>query len=296
MLKMALKDPEEFTYETAEQLWLALSPTNQFRGGLENFVYRGQGDSTLPLLPTLLRCTNRLPIFQDQMVHAGDMVFHERVILKRFVKHCDAVGLPIPHDSSELRASLDAKRGFSFDKHPSLWPLPAALNLIAMAQHHGVPTRLLDWTTKAYTAAYFAASSALNRFDRWTPESKLIIWALDRLSLDIHPDIVLHYSPGSTSPHLAAQGGLFTVHPSVGPELRFYPIRGLDEHLRDVDYNPFIKMTLPVNQAPELLRLCSIAGFNGANVYPTADGAGRAVLDDINSFAAYTVLETFDIK
>ena len=279
----------EHRYEKAEDLWLALSPANQFRNGLENFVYRGQGDSTWPLVPTILRPRNHPPIISyNEMVDSTDMVFYELSILARFVTHCDSVGISVPNDSQNFRKTvLSTQTADRYYKEPSLWPNPEILDLMAMAQHHGVPTRLLDWTTRAYTSAYFAASSAVSRFDLWKAEDRLAIWALDRVGLGIHEQIVLHHSPGSISRHLAAQGGLFTVHPHSGVRSGSFSVKGLEEMLNDIEYTPFLKLTLPVHESVGLLRLCSLAGFNAATIYPTADGAGRAVSDDMNMEGAH---------
>jgi len=278
----------EKQFQTAEELWLALSPTNKLRAGSDQFNYRGQGDSRWLLVPTILRPRNQPPIVSyEQMVNASQMVFAEINVLERFAKHCDAVGIPIPNDSQNFRSfvlTTDASQ--KYYNEPSLWPNPEVLDLMAMAQHHGVPTRLLDWTTRAYTAAYFAASSALARFNEWNWGERLCVWAMDEKALKFHDKITLHRSPGSISRHLAAQGGLFSVHPHTGSRGEAFSVTGLETHQNDIAYSAFIKLTLPVYESAELLRLCSIAGFNAATIYPTADGAGRAVIDDMNRVGA----------
>lgn len=52
---------------------------------------------------------------------------------------------------------------------------PAAEDLsswFALMQHHGVPTRFLDWTQSAYVALYFA-------FEEEPPEDGCAVWAID---------------------------------------------------------------------------------------------------------------------
>ena len=59
-------------------------------------------------------------------------------------------------------------------------------------------------------------------------------------------------------------------------------MRNLESEFPATEDSPLLKITLPIKQSVRLLELCNKVGITGAVIYPSADGAGKAVTDSMN--------------
>jgi hypothetical protein len=268
-----------------DEFWEILSPQKPLDDKPSQFIYRGQRDASWHLIPSILRNNSPSTIISGQKeITADDQIFSELAILEQFVKQCDLLGLKIVNDSAELRENL-APQTYSADKYdinPSEWPTENLIELMALAQHHGVPTHLLDWSKRSYVAAYFAASAALAKYDIAKKHAKFAVWALNAAKIHSYKNINIIKVPGSTSSNLAAQSGLFTVLKQPIGRGQPFPHKPLEDEFASAPNSPLWKITLPVEYAAEVLELCELYGVSASTLFHGFDGAAKAVKDWIH--------------
>lgn len=295
---------KEVKIGSVEELFQLISPFGAYSNILDGFVFRGESSNSYKLLPSALRLENKEKLYalsgmkvpiDNQSEWSYCQVKAEYQCLRNFFINADNNGLKVPQ-VNRIRARFNERFG-SFEigfNNKEKW-IPNDLHeLAALAQHYGIPTRLIDWSYDSFIALYFAAVGALKKSNS---DDCMVLWALNTYCLELlQPTVnriplVFVKPPYSDNPNLYAQQGVLSFWETSVETMHdtFYSIRNIERtpldkllcieaeknNLTEFNKEEFYllyKFEIPIIESHKLLDALNKLKYTAARIFPGYDG------------------------
>lgn len=290
-----------------------VSPAHElYRGCFKKFIFRGHADASWKLLPSVFRSGSaeelglpnwpiNKPYFRRESEFRSLMSFLEALN--------DSGGYLANNDIliSTLRRDHSLERLEDHAQGLKLWPSKEYIPIMALAQHYGLPTRLLDFTFNPLVAAYF---SVVDLVFKKIKSEHVCVYAFDvDMAIDgfvggevdfyaVKPYALKSdfYIPVTAPYHfngnMKLQSGLFMMYVDAQRKYDEFSPTSFDDWVRgnELSFNEvfgcdaFLKITLPSKFAIDVFDFLHANFVNGSSLFSGAEGAvkyakERSVLD-----------------
>ena len=260
-----------------------------------DWIFRGESDSAFDLVPTAWRTatlshplrrqidaeladepTYRSYFDKTALPRASDgpqlkaliaqVLFEWRVVWE-FIEGIDRLGLPVPGGAFSFPLWSDDILQFRwyFERLQPFHPT------VALARHHGLPARILDWTANPLTAAFFAAQPS-----EATKPGEIAVWAYNTKAVSPKgtPRLLTYVVERANVGFLHAQEGLF-LH--IAGANQHFLSQGCWPGIKDsAAASSLIKLVLPKSKILELRRQLAAEGVRLPKLCPTHDNVVAA--------------------
>lgn len=150
--------------------------------------------------------------------------------------------------------------------------------LMNLAQHHGFPTPLLDWTYSPFVAAFFAYRRVTPKeLETATPDQKVRIFIFDRTAwLGNHPQFSVLRPYG---PHFSLLEFVAIENERLVPQQSISAVTNVDDietyiRANETQERKYLQVIdLPLIERPKVMRELSVMGITAGSLFPGLDGA-----------------------
>lgn len=302
---------KEICFENFEDfLKQLILPSGELFGKLEGFIFRGLPSGKYELIPSALREQNKEQLWK--MVEADKemkeleywQVQAEYSLIREFYRLANQKGLKVPRIktiSNNYATTMPSE--LFIRENDYVWIDEEFEELVAFAQHYGLPTRMLDWTFDINVAMYFASVGAAKRYceDNGREEKDImVIWALNAQFFQTCHPYPLKQAPlsfvvpsYSDNPNLRAQKGILSHWRIIVPgtsssntemQSKKTDRTPLDQLLVECLSGPFFdnmpmlyKFIIPQKDMVNMYKYIHKMGYGAASLFPGYDGVVREI-------------------
>lgn len=149
-------------------------------------------------------------------------------------------------------------------------------DILIYAQHHGLSTRLLDWTTNPLFALWFACTEYKSSSDGYiflllTKDEDLLDTSVEKDPFKIKKKSYV-VKPNVNNSRIKAQSGWFTVHRYSQEAKQF-----VDLHKNTSIKGNILMKGIPQNKKLDILKTLDKLGVNEESVYQGPEGTAKHI-------------------
>jgi hypothetical protein len=239
-------------------------------------LFRGQGNTEWSLEPSFTRIVKKRDLNKSQALQL------EREAVNKFSISGSKL-LPLEYTIDLTLSRFKSQDGAGID----------FMGWFVVMQHHGAPTRTLDWSCSPWAALYFACCEQdgldgalwITDFAKIMQNAKTVMPNLNNFNAAIGdvnaPDVVVATMTYNTNQRIESQQGRFTI--CTNPLLDHKPLL---EHAGALQ-----KIEIPKELKHDIMIELAQMNISAKTLFPGIDGLGRSVTEYCNLWDSSSKIE-----